>query len=301
MMALEQHFLEGKRVVILGAGYVGSALALAATAHGAKVSGVTRNADRCAELTSQGVDMIQAQLATDDWHARVGKADFALLCVGSGGGTSPEAYRASYVEGMRSVLRWAATSGVGTLVYTSSTSVYPQGNGVQVTEDDPRVPPGPDLPGTLAEAEDLLLAHGNDIARAFILRLAGIYGPGRHGFLDRLLQDPLSVPGEATTHLNLIHRDDIVAAVLACWAAPASQRDRVFNVADEGRATRGEIASWLAQRAGLLSVAFTGSPAGGRRRLTPDRIIDAGLLRRTLGWAPRYPSFREGYEALLKE
>jgi len=301
MSALEQNFLEGKRIVILGAGYVGSALALEAKARGAQVLGVTRNAETCAQLRSHGIEMLQAQLASDDWHARAGRADFALLCVGSGGGTSPEAYRTSYVDGMRSALRWAAKRGVGTLVYTSSTSVYPQGNGAHVTERDQRVAPGLDMPGTLAEAEDILLAHGAEIARAFILRLAGIYGPGRHGFLDRLIQDPLSVPGEATAHLNLIHRDDIVSAVLTCWGASSEHRDLIFNVADQGQATRGEIASWLAQRAGLASVSFTGAPAVGRRRLTPDRIVDADLLQRTLGWRPRFPTFREGYDALLRQ
>lgn len=302
-----QAFFCGRRVLVLGAGYVGGELALRAHAAGAEVTALTRNADTCARLGAVGIRTLQAELASEAWHAPAGAADFVLVSVGAGAST-PEAYRRSYVEGLLSVRRWAdslAQSGqsVGTLVYTSSTSVYPQGGGVLVTEESPIEAPGPTPTGLLAEAEALALAASPGLRRSFVLRLAGIYGPGRHGFLDRLLSDSASLPGRPDNHLNLIHRDDIIAAVFACWQASVSIPGQVLNVADKGRATRREIASWLAVRLGIAEPSFTGLPLEGRRRVTPDRIVSSDRIQALLGWQPLYHTFREGYEkgALLAE
>jgi nucleoside-diphosphate-sugar epimerase len=73
----------------------------------------------------------------------------------------------------------------------------------------------------------------------------------------------------------------------------------VFNVADDGAATKGEIVDWLARRIGVAKPDFTGAPAGGRRAVTPDRIIVNAKLKTELGWRPSCPTFREGYEKIL--
>lgn len=87
-------------------------------------------------------------------------------------------------------------------------------------------------------------------------------------------------------------------AVLAAWRkAPLGAR--AYNVADDGSATRGEIVSWLAGRLGIAPPPFSGAAAPGRRRLTPDRIVDNSRIKAELGWRPRHPSFREGYSSLL--
>jgi nucleoside-diphosphate-sugar epimerase len=77
--------------------------------------------------------------------------------------------------------------------------------------------------------------------------------------------------------------------------------NEIFNVADDGAASKAEIAVWLAAQLGLPAPRFTGEPAAGRRTVTPDRIIANTKLKTTLGWRPRYPSFREGYaETIFK-
>ncbi len=294
-----QNIFAGRQILVLGAGYVGAAVVARCLREGAQVTALTRNPQTCSELATLGAHCVQADLAGEVWHALVEAADYVLVCVGSGGG-GVESYRRSYVGGLASVRRWLAGHRVDTLVYTSSTSVYPQGGGALVTEDSPVASGSEDSAGILAEAERSILAPTEGLRRAFVLRLAGIYGPGRHGFLDRMREGGGPLPGEASGHLNLIHRDDIVSAVLACWAAPAEVGTRVFNLADEGRATRGEIAAWLAARIGAPDTGFSGQAAAGRRRLTPDRIVSAEAIRDVLGWRPAFPSFREGYEALLR-
>jgi len=307
-----------KQLVIFGCGYVGSALAQAAQARGMRVTALTRNVAKAAQLREAGVEVVVGDLAEAEWHRQVPSApDFAVNCVSSGGG-GIEGYRRSYVEGMASIVTWARRHGpVGTFLYTGSTSVYPQGDGRLVDELAPTEAAG-EREQLLLEAESLLRGANGDVAdgttrseteqegtrrqsqcwrRWFILRLAGIYGPERAYLIDQIRSGEVS--GLGAHHLNLIHRDDAVAAVLACLEAPDAIADEIFNVADDGPAPKEAIVAWLAGRLGLPSPGFTGQPVGQRRSVTPDRRIGNAKLRGRLGWEPRYPTFREGYASLL--
>ena len=296
---------KGRHLAVFGAGYVGGALARQAIADGWRVTALTRNAATAAELRASGCSTVLGELADEDWWSDRALADGAdqIAVTVASGGLGLDGYRRSYVEGLRSVLGWgdlvAARGGsVGHLIYTSSTTVYPQDGGVTVTEADP-VGGAAETTRALIEAEHLA---GEWSGAATILRLAGIYGPGRTHLVGQVKSG--EVAGRADAHLNLIHRDDIVSAMLAVWTRGERERGagreaEIFNLADEGRATKGEVVSWLAERLGLPPPRFTGQPAGGRKALTPDRIIDAGRARVVLGWAARHPSFREGYREIL--
>jgi nucleoside-diphosphate-sugar epimerase len=298
-------FFRGKRLVIFGAGYIGGELARQALARGLRVTTLTRNAERAAALAALGAEAIVADLAGDGWHGRIaGGAEFAANCVSAGGG-GLEGYRRSYVDGMVSILAWARARGAaGTLLYTSSTSVYPQDGGVTVDETAPTEGSG-ERAQLLLEAETQLQAPEKTGAPAvrpcsrwFILRLAGIYGPGRHHLLDQVRAGEIA--GRGDYHLNLIHRDDIVAAMWAALGAPPLVASEIFNVADDGAALKGEITAWLAARLGRPAPRFTGEPAAGRRTVTPDRIIANTRLRTRLGWQPHYPSYKEGYSGIIR-
>src|SRR3954467_8008161 len=110
--------ISGKRLVVFGCGYVGSEVAREAISRGVRVAALTRNESKAMALRTAGVDVVLADLAADDWHRQMkGDADFVLNCVSSGGG-GLEGYRRSYVEGMKSVQRWARTSGkADTFIY----------------------------------------------------------------------------------------------------------------------------------------------------------------------------------------
>ncbi|MFA6286247.1 MAG: NAD-dependent epimerase/dehydratase family protein [Opitutaceae bacterium] len=297
MSLVAPEIFKGKHLAIFGAGYVGAEVARQAVARGVRVTALTRNAGKAEALRALGVATVVADLADDDWRnhpALAGGADFALNCVSSGGGGA-DGYRRSYVEGMRSVLAWAGRVPVGTIVYTSSTSVYPQDDGARVDETAPTDGAG-ENGKILLEAEALLSAWSG---RGFALRLAGIYGPRRHHLLDQLRDGAGVVAGRGDHHLNLIHRDDIAGAVWATLAAPAGGVGGVFNVADDGAAPKSEVINWLAARLGVAEPIFSGAPATGRRAVTPDRVIANDKIKRALGWRPRYPTFREGYAAIL--
>ena len=289
---------------MFGCGYVGGELARQALARGMRVTALTRNAARAAALAAEGAAAVVAELSSDAWHARIpGDVDCAVNCVGAGGG-GLAGYRRSYRDGMRSLLAWAARARPGSLVYTSSTSVYPQGTtpgGAPPVLDEaaPTDPPGRATSAVLRETEELLRAAAAPppAGRWFILRLAGIYGPGRHRLLDQVRGG--EVDGAPDHLLNLVHRDDVCGALWAVLTAPPDLPDGIFNVADDAPSTRREIALWLAARLALPVPRFAGGPAEGRRAPAPERVISNARLKRLLGWRPRYPGFREGYENLL--
>ncbi len=294
-------------VLVLGAGYVGGAFVRAALARGLRVTALTRNPEKAAALRAAGcAQVIEADLAGESWHAAAtGPFDQVLNCVSAGGGGAA-GYRHSYVEGMRSTGRWLATQPRGgTIVYTSSTGVYPQGGGVRVDETAPTE--GAGETGVLLREAEEELARGAERAgwRWFVLRLAGIYGPGRHGMLDQLRLGAPALAGAAEHRMNLVHRDDAVGAARACFAAPAEVGNQIFNVSDNAPATRAEVAAWLAQRLGVACPKFGDSTAAaggagpfGRRR-APDRTVVAERIVRALGWSPTFPDYRAGYAAIL--
>lgn len=295
--------LHGKRLVIFGCGYVGSAVAHAAVIAGARVEALTRNPDKAEALRSQGLaKVVVAELSSSDWHGQLATGpDFVVNCVSSGGG--PDGYRVSYLDGMASILAWAAKgrTPVGTIIYTSSTSVYPQGGGAVVDENASADGATPN--GKIIRESELMLEKAPSAAcqRWFILRLAGIYGPGRHHLLNQLREGASELGGSGGHRLNLIHRDDIVSAVMAGLTASDVIGSQVFNVADDAPALREEVVRWLAaqlQRAVPVFDGVAGSRRGGEPM--PDRIIDSGKIQRVLGWRPRFADYRAGFNEILK-
>lgn len=286
----------GKQLLILGCGYVGSAVAAWGRREGWTVTALTRNPATAEALRGEGVATVVADLAEDEWHERVPEApELTVNCVSSGGG-GLEAYVRSYQLGMASVVRWREARGrAGTFVYTSSTSVYAQGGGQSVDEGMP-AEGGTDRAKVLRAAEELALGDRAAWERCRVLRLAGIYGPGRTHLLEQVRSGQIAGRGEH--HLNLVHRDDIVGAVAACSTGrgPACA---IYNVVDDAPTRRSEVAAWLADRLGAPQPRFTGEPHPGRRMVTPDRRISNARLREELGWRPRFPTFREGYASLL--
>lgn len=294
--------LANKRLVIFGCGYVGSALAREALATGARVEALTRNPEKAAALRAMGLArVVVADLATLDWHPQLDAGpDFVVNTVSSGG---PENYRRSYVGGMKSIGAWAAGGPrpVGTFVYTSSTAVYPQGGGATV--DEMAEAPGSTPNGAVIRESEIILQNAPPAvcARHYILRLAGIYGPGRHHLLDQLREGATTLNGSGAHRLNLAHRDDIVAAILACLQAPATVGSGIFNVADNAPAMRADVVAWLARKLGRPVPGFDGSTTSRRGGAPmPDRVISSGKIQRELGWRPRYADYKAGFGEILK-
>jgi nucleoside-diphosphate-sugar epimerase len=132
------------------------------------------------------------------------------------------------------------------------------------------------------------------------LRLAGIYGPARHRLLDQVRAGEAKIPGVAEHRLNLIHRDDVVSAILTAFAAPAELQNQVFNVADGAPAQKANVVEWLAHALGCAVPAFDGQTASARRLQLLDRKISNEKIKAVLGWWPTHGDFRAGYSAILE-
>ncbi|MGJ8638179.1 MAG: NAD-dependent epimerase/dehydratase family protein [Opitutaceae bacterium] len=289
-------------LMIFGCGYVGKALAQYCLQNGVRVGALTRNEEKAAELQRIGVsDVIVADLDSDSWHDQLSEPFEAVVnCVSSAGG-GIAGYRKSYLDGQASILRWAKTQRIKRYVYTSSTSVYPQDGGVEVDElaDTTEAPP---TGSVILESEALIAAAEADLERWYVLRLAGIYGPGRHYLLNQLLANEETIPGAGDYTLNVIHLDDSVSAICAALTSEEAPSG-IYNIADDAPTTKEAMVHWLASDLSLKAPTFDPSNVsprlarrGGRM---PDRRILNSKARQQLGWQPKYPSFREGYRALL--
>lgn len=285
-------------VFIFGCGYVGTKLAKTLQAAGVRVGALTRNAAKAAELKSLGLDeVIVAELDSSEWHDQVsGDYGAVVNCVSSAGG-GIEGYRKSYVEGQRSILEWARSRELQTYVYTSSTSVYPQDGGARVDEgaDNSEAPPTGQV---LLESEAML---GDFEGRWYALRLAGIYGPGRHFLLNQLREGDGEIPGAGDYAMNMIHLNDIVSAICAALSGRASSG--IYNITDNEPATKEAVLRWLAERMGVSMPVFNPEKVSERLKRRggrmPHRYISNAKARAELGWAPKYPSYREGYGELI--
>ncbi len=287
----------GKRLVVFGAGYVGTELVRHALKQCMQVVALTRNAAKAQVLVNLGAETVVADLASSAWHDQIARADYVVNCVSSGGGGA-EAYHHSYVEGTRSIVRWLERAG-GTerFLYTGSTSVYPQSGGMVDETASTENAMGNARVLLNAEAEVACAASGGAARGAVTLRLAGIYGPDRHHVLDQLRAQVRPLPGRGDHRLNLIYRDDIVSALFFALTLSGAPY-QVFNVVDDMPVTKKDLVAWLAERLGLAVPEFSGEALPGRRPDPPDRAVSNHRLR-ARGWEPRFPDFRRGYEAIL--
>ncbi|BBO35418.1 NAD-dependent epimerase/dehydratase family protein [Lacipirellula parvula] len=239
------------------------------------------------------------ELATPDSQ----QADSLLYAVGYDRTTGPDIHSV-YANGLQNVLA-ALPASVTRVIYISTTGVYGTAGGGWVDETTPTAPHRDGGKASLA-AEEILRAHPLG-RRSVILRLAGIYGPGRVPYLDKLkASEPIAAPSAGW--LNLIHVDDAARIVVAMdrWLAArwSSDGPHVFCVSDGVPAVRGEYYAEAARLIGAPPPQFTTPPADSpaAARAGADRRVSNAKLRKwmaTQGLALQYPSYREGLAQIL--
>jgi nucleoside-diphosphate-sugar epimerase len=278
------------RLLLFGAGYCGAAIARAATAAGYAITAVSREPRRLA---------LGSSISLTDFN----EAATALAEVTHFLATAPPVLTGDPVL-ERYARAIAAAPSLQWIGYLSATSIYGDRAGTAVDEDSPPAP-------TNDRGRRRLAAERawKDAARGRSLdffRLSAIYGPGRSVFGDiragraQRIQKPGHVFGR-------IHRDDVVAAVLAAMEHPP-RGTSVLNLADDEPA---ESAAVLEEAARLLDLpappAIRFAEAYARMSPMARSLWDESrrvLSRKTqaalcIGW--RYPSYREGLAAILAE
>ena len=291
-------------VFIAGCGYVGSTLAARLKKKGVRVGALTRNEKRAAELMELGLEeVLVANLDSREWHNKLRlKYQAVVNCVSSAGG-GLAGYQKSYVEGQRSLLEWAQVVQPEVICYTSSTSVYPQNHGNWVDETA-STEPCTETSALLLQAEQMLLNSESYHGGAFVLRLGGIYGPGRHYLIDQIKGGETVLAGDGRHHLNLIHRDDAVSGIMAVLESSPSLVSGIYNLCDGQPYIQSEIVRWIAASLNVTCPTFDPKMKSARmlrrRGYSPDRKISNTKLMKATSWSAKYPNFKVGYEAFLR-
>ncbi len=276
------------RVLVAGAGWLGSAVARALAARGDQAIALRRDPARVEPLRAPGVTPLALDLTAPDAAGRLPAFDAVVACQSAGGDTA-EAYRAAYIEANLTLFAAAARHGARKLVYTGSTGVFGQRDGDVVTEATPPAPASPSAE-VLVEAERLVLWGAQGVP-ACLLRLSGLYGPGRAGLLTRVREGRLSLGPGDDAYMNFCHLDDAVAFVLA--ALDRGEPGATYHGSDAAPTKRREVVAWIAGQLGVRP-ARSEVPAGG-----PNRAIDSSWTRQVLGVTLRYPTFRDGLAPLI--
>jgi len=269
------------RRLIIGCGYLGRRVAQRWLAQGDTVSALTRSIERAEELRKLGIEPIVGDVTEPASLPAFPDADTLLFAVGLDR-SSGKTQREIQVDGLGSVLERVGKS-AGRVILISSTSVYGQTGGEWVDESSECRPQSPNGQVCL-DAEKLLQER---LPRANILRLAGIYGPGRIIARVAELRAGLPLEGNPDAWLNLIHVDDAARAVLAC--SRLGEPGAIYVVADGNPVRRREYYSFLA--------ALVGAPRPAVREAATESLGKRStnrLLREELQVTLRYPTIRVG-------
>ena len=255
-----------QRLFIFGLGYTAARIAAAAEARGWEVI----STGRAGTLVFGDSGAVRLALAD---------ADQVLSSVPPGG------------DGLDPVLEHYGAELVGKpLTYLSSTGVYGDCGGAWVDES---AATGTGRRTARSEADAAWLARG-----ARVLRLPGIYGPGRSA-LDRVREgraQRIDLPGQV---FSRVHVDDIVSGALLALDAPAG----AYNLADDLPASQNAVIEQACRLLRtppppLLSLEAAQLSPVARGFYDENRRIANAKAKRVLGWSLRYPTYREGLAAL---
>lgn len=197
------------------------------------------------------------------------------------------AYREIFVDGPRHLLDALDHSVLKQVLLVSSSAVHGEHDGDWVDETTPPAPLGFNG-AVLWEAEQWLAAQP---LRSTVLRLAGLYGPGRLQLVERLRAGQARVPRETPHWANRIHVDDAAAAIVHLLQLPDAQA--LYLGVDDTPLPLDELYDFIAQLIDAPLSPEGPAPAGiGSKRLSNARL-------RASGFVPHWPDSRDGYAALL--
>jgi nucleoside-diphosphate-sugar epimerase len=273
--------LSTTRLFALGCGYVATALAGRLARRGVPTTGTTRSPAAADDLRKAGIESLLwpgAEIAS--------QAGAAWLV-----SVPPDA------EGCPVWRAFGEQTGEASWIgYLSTTGVYGDLRGGWAFEETPRAPLSPEATNR-ARAEDQWLAAG-----AHVFRLPGIYGPGRSQ-LERVREPGARRIVKPDQVFSRAHRDDIAAALEA--SIDRADPGAIYNICDDEPSPADVVLAYAADLLGMSpppAVAFEHaglSPVAQRFYAECKRVSNA-RAKAALGWAPVYPTYREGLRACLQ-
>jgi nucleoside-diphosphate-sugar epimerase len=281
--------------LILGCGYTGRVLAQRLAFAGVPVFGTTRDPQAAGVIRTRGAEPVIWDGADLTPIRRLRGRFTHVICL-----VPPEMARdGSFADPTATLLEHLRQEHeVRAFVYVSSTGVWGDCGGASVTETTPVCPDSPRGRARVA-LETQVLASG---LPTLVVRPAGIYGPGRSQ-LHRLAAGEYRLVGEGEAVSNRIHVDDL--ATLCEAALRRGTSGALYLASDLHPATQREVVDYLVECYGVPSPPRM-SLEEARVRLEPNAFsmitgskrLDPSWTLRSLGVTLRYPSFREGLEAV---
>ena len=213
----------------------------------------------------------------------------------AGGADGPDAAVHALRVGERATADGAVAGGLAVahgfaerVVYLSTTGVY---GDAHVVDETTLAAPTTDRTRARFDAERVVQSGP---WTSCVLRPAAIYGPGR-GAHESIRAGKWRIAGDGSAYTSRIHADDL-AAIAA--AALLSDVAGAWPVADDEPSTNLEITQFCCELLGVpLPPAADAVTLDETRRA--DRRVDGRAIRRALGVALKYPSFRTGVPAAL--
>jgi nucleoside-diphosphate-sugar epimerase len=226
-----------ENIAILGCGYVGSALADCWQEQGHIVTGTTTSRERVApleEIVAKVVLMRGDDLTA--MHSLLEGQDTLVVTIAPTGFQQADdaTYETTYLTTTKNLveaLDQAPT--VKQIIYLSSCSVYGDRHGEWVDETA-QIDPIDRKSHILYESEQIIRQAANQSQKVCVLRLGGIYGPGRElvGKFGGLAG--MTMAGKGDRFVNWIHRDDIIGAI---EFARLNELNGVYNLVDDSQMT----------------------------------------------------------------
>lgn len=283
------------RLLVFGAGYSALACAQAVAGRFEHVAGTTRSPRRFAELQAAGLaPLVFAGAPTPELDAAIAGASHVLVSVGPDQAGDPVI--AAFGE------RLAAAPELVWLCYLSTVGVYGDHGGAWVDEDSPCRPVSARSRARLeAERAWTGLAARRGVPLA-ILRLSGIYGPGRNAFVNIAAGTArrLVKPGQV---FNRVHRDDIAQAFARAAELGAAG---IFNITDDEPAPPQDVVAFACALAGVEPPPETDfataelSPMA-RSFYGENKRVSNVKSKRVLGLAYACPDYRSALRRMWAE
>lgn len=289
-----------KRLFIAGCGYIGRRVARLAAESGYDTTCLVRSAEHGGILEEAGFRTI---VATLDDPARIpaleGAAGGVLLyCIPPPGGGLCDTRARTLCTAL------AASAPPAKIVYLSATSVYRETGGGLVTEDSPALPASA-MGKRRLDAEAAFRGFGAARGVAVvILRISGIYGPGRLP-LTQISQGQPLLREEESGPSNRIHADDLAQICLA--AAERGRDGDIFNVSDGHPSSMTSYFNAAADALGMPRQPQV-TLEEARQAMSPlmfsyvseSRVVDNSRMLERLGIVLRYPTLAQGLAASIE-
>ena len=282
-----------KTVLIVGCGDIGRRVAALLPANSFDVTGVVRSDESRERLATAGIRAVCLDLdrleSGTDWEYR--SADVFYFAPPPPAGQQDLRMRA-FLDTLRGEMS------VRRIVYISTSAVYGDCQGAWITEKQPLNPATP-RGHRRQDAEQQLLAWSRVQATEWIiLRVPGIYGPGKLP-LERLRKGTPVLCEEDSPYTNRIHADDLAAICVA--AMHSSIFNTVYNVSDGQPSNMTDYFFRVADAAGLprppvvnCEEAQAVLSPGMLSFLQDSRRMDNSKLLRELGIELQYPDLAAG-------